>query len=482
MQQQNPVLTFIGGALCAGSGIGGGGFYLPVFILLLGLNAHVAVPLSKATIVGIALGGYVVTCRRRHPLVDRPLIYYSVAALMEPMTLVGTIVGVFLNVVSPDWLIVIFLACLLAFSAYKTISKGVALHKKEMLEANRTIALSMNNSRPGSDSRFIIGEEEGEEGEEKDQGEKEQEEDDEKATKTFSFGESREEEREGDDENIDEEEGESHSYEVSDWDKRGSDDTLEVASEELREIRIQESSFMPWREWTFLALTWLGIIVFSILKGGGTEKSIAGIECGSLVYWLVIFLSVSYLLLLTWIYGRRLLRIQKKKDAHHYQYAEGDIKWTLRNVTLFPVFSVLAGLAAGYLGIGGGMVKGPLMLEMGVLPYVAVSTSAFMIIFTSSATTIQYLILGALPWGMGLWYFGVGFFAAILGHLGVAWMLKRYNKQSYINFLLGTLILVSGGIMLVVVCIGVWRDLQEGRDMGFNALCSQNVVVEDKGR
>jgi len=41
------ILVFIGGCLCAGGGIGGGGIYIPIFILLLGMSAHEAVPLSK---------------------------------------------------------------------------------------------------------------------------------------------------------------------------------------------------------------------------------------------------------------------------------------------------------------------------------------------------------------------------------------------------------------------------------------------------
>lgn len=40
-------------------------------------------------------------------------------------------------------------------------------------------------------------------------------------------------------------------------------------------------------------------------------------------------------------------------------------------------------------GIGGGMIKGPLMLEMGMIPQVSAATAAFMILFTSSATTAQ---------------------------------------------------------------------------------------------
>jgi uncharacterized membrane protein YfcA len=39
------------------------------------------------------------------------------------------------------------------------------------------------------------------------------------------------------------------------------------------------------------------------------------------------------------------------------------------------------------------------MLAMGMLPQVVTTTSSFMIIFTSSASTLQYLILGKLAAG-----------------------------------------------------------------------------------
>jgi uncharacterized membrane protein YfcA len=40
---------------------------------------------------------------------------------------------------------------------------------------------------------------------------------------------------------------------------------------------------------------------------------------------------------------------------------------------------------AGLFGLGGGVVKAPLMLELGVLPEVAAATSTTMIAFTSMA-------------------------------------------------------------------------------------------------
>ncbi len=41
---------------------------------------------------------------------------------------------------------------------------------------------------------------------------------------------------------------------------------------------------------------------------------------------------------------------------------------------------VFAGIGSSALGIGGGMVTGPLMLHLGALPAVSVATASFMIV------------------------------------------------------------------------------------------------------
>lgn len=103
---------------------------------------------------------------------------------------------------------------------------------------------------------------------------------------------------------------------------------------------------------------------------------------------------------------------------------------------IVPSISVLAGVAAAFLGVGGGMVKGPLLLAMKAIPQVAVTTSSFMILFTSSATSIQFIILGKIDIILGIWYFFIGLIGSILGNYGVGYMVKRYKKQSYVGFLL----------------------------------------------
>ena len=48
------------------------------------------------------------------------------------------------------------------------------------------------------------------------------------------------------------------------------------------------------------------------------------------------------------------------------------------------LWSLTAGMLAGMLGIGGGMVINPLLLELGMKASVVASTTGFTILFTSS--------------------------------------------------------------------------------------------------
>merc|ERR1712146_202796 len=75
----------------------------------------------------------------------------------------------------------------------------------------------------------------------------------------------------------------------------------------------------------------------------------------------------------------------KLEDAPYY-----DMVWTTENLLKFPKTALLAGLAAGLLGIGGGMVLGPLFIEIGMQPTVAKSSCAFMILWTGLSGVIQY--------------------------------------------------------------------------------------------
>ena len=62
-------------------------------------------------------------------------------------------------------------------------------------------------------------------------------------------------------------------------------------------------------------------------------------------------------------------------------------------------------------------MKGPLMLEMGILPQVASATSACMILFTSFTATTSYIAFGLLRIDYAIPLFFVGLLATGVGKL-----------------------------------------------------------------
>merc|ERR1712200_384804 len=62
--------------------------------------------------------------------------------MMEPLTVAGALVGTFVNVISPPWLITIMLVLLLTATAIKTLKKGVKKYKQESAKFERQATLA----------------------------------------------------------------------------------------------------------------------------------------------------------------------------------------------------------------------------------------------------------------------------------------------------------------------------------------------------
>ena len=69
------------------------------------------------------------------------------------------------------------------------------------------------------------------------------------------------------------------------------------------------------------------------------------------------------------------------------QPAEGDIAWDRQRAAQCMRWTLCAGIVAGLVGVGGGMLLGPLMLQMGVLPQVSAATTGTMILTLTRTRT-----------------------------------------------------------------------------------------------
>lgn len=442
------LLCFLGGALCAGGGIGGGAFYLSAFMLVCGFDAHYAVPLSKITIFGVAIGGLVVLLPQRHPHSSRrALIDFDLALVLEPTVMLGTVIGVFFNVVSPTWVIVVCLSVLFTVTSYRTVKKGLTLYRKEkaaeLARAAEINAVALDKVRKtGSSSGAATlaggnGDEAGESSSVPIVG------------KTDELH-KEEEEEEG------EEEGKSEEPNIESV---------------IPELPPQKATF-----WTIyrpllpkfgvMLVIIAGMFVFLTLKGGSSGTSVAGIECGSTMYWVLVALVIPYL-------GTAAAGVVMYLRKHpKMPLLEGDLTYTPKQLAGMVGGGIGGGIVSAFLGVGGGVVIGPLLLDLGLIPQVSTATSSFMILFTSSSSSFQYVLMGKIPPAFMAWYFMVGFFSAIVGQLFVVWLVKKTGKQSFVNFMLAAVIIISTLAMIILLIVQFIGDVKQGKYLGFHPICS----------
>lgn len=99
---------------------------------------------------------------------------------------------------------------------------------------------------------------------------------------------------------------------------------------------------------------------------------------------------------------------------------------------------------------GGGIVKGPLMLAMGVHPAVGAATSACMILFTSFAATTSFVVFGLLVPDYAVICLVIGFVATFVGQIGLSYLMEKAQRNSYIAFSIGAVVLLSAFLMTIL--------------------------------
>jgi len=249
---------------------------------------------------------------------------------------------------------------------------------------------------------------------------------------------------------------------------------------------LEQERHVPVENVQIIIILFVFVLAVNFLKGGGAFPSPVGITCGSPSFW------VAHAVLLLWIigaalYGRHiLLRRHYAKVACHYVFQPGDTQWDERATTVYPILSGVAGFFAGMFGIGtfvgpmaynvpgsqtsrhvslnlfpvfphiydasvntgGGIVKGPLMLAMGVHPAVSSATAACMILFTSFSATTSFWVFGLLVNDYAVLCFILGFVTTLVGQLCMTYVMKRAGgRNSYIAFSIGLVVLISAILM-----------------------------------
>lgn len=229
--------------------------------------------------------------------------------------------------------------------------------------------------------------------------------------------------------------------------------------DELSELMEKEKR-TPTDKVIILSVMVLVVVSLNMLKGGG-DSSPLHITCGSNAYWALTGVTMVWILSISFWMRDGLIKKWKLKRRVNYKFIAGDIEWNEMNTLIYPSMCFFAGFFAGMFGVGGGIVKGPLMLQMGVHPLVASATTAVMIMFTSVAATTMFIAFGTLTWDYAWFLFIVGLITTTLGQYVVGHFVDKYKRYSYISMSIGAVVLIST-ILMGLQSIFSLIEAQEG--------------------
>merc|ERR1719379_3273171 len=98
---------------------------------------------------------------------------------------------------------------------------------------------------------------------------------------------------------------------------------------------------------------------------------------------------------------------------------EGLLQWTPKTLWLYPLMSTVAGFLGGFLGIGGGIIMGPMLIALGMTNEANQATTATFVFLSSSLATIQFIVLGKTMPQYVVWFTTWVVIATFVGQTGL---------------------------------------------------------------
>ncbi|KAL1188646.1 Sulfite exporter TauE/SafE family protein 1 [Cardamine amara subsp. amara] len=418
------VLSFFAASISSAGGIGGGGLFISIMTIVAGLEMKTVSSFSAFMVTGVSFANVGCNIFVRNPKAGgKTLIDFDLALTVQPCLLLGVSVGVICNRMFPNWLVLTLFAVFLAWSTMKTCKKGVSYWNLETERAEIR--------------------------------------------------------------------------------KRRDDDGVEGARESLLgnevEDEVEKGKIrFPWMKLGVLVIIWLLFFSINLLRGNKYGQGIISIQpCGAL-YWLLsslqIPLTIFFTLCIYYSDNVQSTHTSHNQDPQKVQYItiaflllkvskfdESETETEINpqeigdgrrpNNLMLPIMALLAGVLGGLFGIGGGMLISPLLLQIGIAPEVTAATCSFIVLFSSTMSAIQYLLLGMEHAGTAAIFALICFVASLVGLMVVKKVIAKYGRASIIVFAVGIVMALSTVLMTAHGALNVWNDFVSGRYMGFKLPC-----------
>jgi uncharacterized membrane protein YfcA len=404
-------------AIAGAGGIGGGMLLIPVYCFVLNFTIGDSIPLSKVTIFSGAVINMMLTYNERLRNDPNTLtINYKLIGFLIPLILAGTMLGISLTKLLPSVLIFSCLVGYLFVSVVKTYKKARELHLEE--NAEKVIAEPLIEV---SQELFTV--------EEK------------KWTEKENF-----------------KEQEYKNFKIN----RIQDQSIKTFKELI----------LPNRSYIIISfLIYFLILLVALIRGGDGFKSLIGLDSCSMTSWFFFIFVQGICFLASYnVYKNELqkevLFVETEKNSDKGTNEMIDVTSDLLSKLYFN--SYLAGVLAGTLGLGGGLVINPVLLKEKFSPEVAAGVSGLVVFFTSLSTSTQFIIAGAFDFNYAIYIILLSGIGSFIGHYIFQKIMDYYQKPSILVWVLFSFMLLS---CLTLPPVGAWKIANQSNAFSFGVPC-----------
>merc|ERR1719162_977904 len=140
----------------------------------------------------------------------------------------------------------------------------------------------------------------------------------------------------------------------------------------------------------------------------------------------------------------------------------------------YPGLAFGGGALGGLLGLGGGVIMSPVLLEVGMHSESVQATTAVIVFLSSSIATIQFALVNQIVWHYALWYSCVTIIATCVGQHLCEVYVRRTGRYSIITLSIAGVLLFS---LIALFCVGIQQvseDIKYGQQMWWSTarLCA----------
>ena len=241
--------------------------------------------------------------------------------------------------------------------------------------------------------------------------------------------------------------------------------TNQVLSDEVNNIITNERYLFRWDKLQYVAIPY-GIAVFiAFLR----ETFVS--PCG-LFYWMLIIIFAAVVIFYDYTGMKNVKGDFLYKNSINFPFDNKDIKWDNNTIYKLFIVSFAAGFLAGAVGIGGGVIIGPILANLAIYPVVCSVNTNVLVFINTSAVAMQFLFFNILNYSYGL----ITVISAAVGSffttMYVNKLILRTGRQSLIYLLLFSVVAISAVILPLTSIIRLFSDLFNGREiLYFNMEC-----------